>query len=195
MIALLITHFFALALPGADFILIIRTSLKNGFKNAVMVAFGISFGVFCWVVFVAFGLKKLLLSFPTLSNFLTIFSALYLFYLSFLILKTAGKTDLSQKTKSGKNYFLLGLITNLANPKAVFYFISIFSSYINQQNLTQISIITALIVLETLIFFIALGKIFSHEATIKLFYRYNKFVDYFCAFIFFVFANLILFGG
>lgn len=200
LLALMTTHFIALIVPGPDIFLILRTSLAHGFKQSVFACLGVGLGIVLWVFLTAFGLSTLFANFPFLRLVLMAFSFSYLFYLSFLLFKSAKAKATSEiDTSSDKNagarhFFTLGFLTNLSNPKAILYFASIFSSFVDKaQSLMQVGILVAVISIQSVLCFILLGKIFSIKKAREAFLSRQNLLDGICSAIFGFFAIVILY--
>ncbi|MCD8213728.1 MAG: LysE family transporter [Campylobacter sp.] len=198
--SIIITHFIALIVPGPDIFLILRTSLAHGFKQSIFACLGVGAGVFLWVVLTAFGLKSLFALFPLAKLVLMVFSVCYLGYLSFILFssslsKKEAKIDMkSEKQISAKRFFIIGFLTNLSNPKAILYFASIFSRFVDKtDSLLQIGILVAIICVESVLSFILVGKLFSAQKAREAFLKNQKILDGICATIFAIFALIILY--
>ena len=87
-----------------------------------------SLGILLWIVFSLTGLKILFDTFDFIQLILSTLGAMYLFYLAYSLLKNiSNEIHFTDSVKILKP-FLGGFLTNITNPKAVFYFGSIFSS-------------------------------------------------------------------
>ena len=178
-LTLAVTHFFVLIVPGPDILLILRTSLASGYKEAIAASLGVGCGIVIWIFLAVLGLNALFLAFPAIQILLMIASSLYLLYLGVGILrslKSGGSLNLKGKaTKGGlRKFFITGFFTNLSNPKAVLYFASVFSVFVSSlDSLWQ------------------LGKIFSAKRPREIFLNNQKILDAVCGAIFIVFALLI----
>ena len=137
-------HLLAVMSPGPDFALIIRQSLRHGRRISLITSIGIGFGilfhVFCCIV----GLIVITKKFSTLFDLIQISASLYFIYLgcqSILSIRTIDIEEKSNKnTISMVKAFILGLLTNILNLKAMFFFWSLFSSIIaNQTNIYLLS--------------------------------------------------------
>ena len=53
---LALAHFLALISPGVDFFIIINTTIKNGEKTGIIVAFGIAIANLVYIVLALFGI-------------------------------------------------------------------------------------------------------------------------------------------
>ncbi len=133
-LALMATHFIALIVPGPDIFLILRTSLAHGFKQSVYACLGVGVGIVIWVFLTAFGLKTLFSAFPFLQTLLMIFSFCYLFWLSFLLFKSAMKKNETkidakvQKDASPRHFFCARIFNKFIKSKGHFIFCEHFFS-------------------------------------------------------------------
>ena len=69
---LALAHFLALISPGVDFFIIINTTIKNGKKTGIIVAFGIAIANLVYIVLALFGIiiiKENLFIFNSLKKF------------------------------------------------------------------------------------------------------------------------------
>ncbi|WP_169763872.1 LysE family translocator [Campylobacter mucosalis] len=193
-------HLLALATPGPDVFLVLRTSLAHGFKYSIYACLGVGFGIVLWVILTAFGLKSLFLLFPFIKTTLMVFSVCYLGYLSFLLLRSSFSKKVEnfdtnyQKPLSTKHFFIVGFLTNLSNPKAILYFASIFSRFVSE-NASFYEVLTLVFVIsfESILAFILLGRIFSIKRARELFLNNQNKIDAVCGVIFALFAMLIFY--
>ncbi|MBR8462812.1 LysE family translocator [Campylobacter sp. faydin G-105] len=202
---LMATHFVAVITPGPDVFLVLRTSLAHGFKHSVFACIGVGIGIVLWVILTAFGLKTLFALFPSLQIILMIFSVCYLSYLSFLLFKSAKsaknrannaiKTNENDKSPtSAKQFLLIGLLTNLSNPKAILYFASIFSRFVEKTNsFLDVTILVSVISIESVFIFIAMGWLFSTKKAREKFLSNQHLLDGICSAIFGLFALIIFY--
>lgn len=188
---IIIIHFFGLILPGPDFFLISSYALREGIKSALKASLGVSFAVGIWIILSILGLGVVFHKFPFLQTILSSFGAFYLLYLSFKIYKNT-KIDKIKVQKTHIPAFFSGMITNLSNPKAIFYFASVFASFDFTQMQWMLVILVFTLILETIIYFSLISFIFSKAFMMKIYKNNAKVIDYSSAFIFFVFAVFIL---
>lgn len=198
MLPLLITiagiHFVALVTPGPDFFFVSQVAASQSRKDAFKAVLGIASGVFVWAGIALLGLHVLLQKVAWLQKGIMIAGGLYLSYLAFLLLRSAYKqhrresrpaasiSHLDPVTQTGtppkKHLFLKGLLTNLSNPKAVIYFGSVFSAFVGTGVSNEAKLwIFALIVIETIIWFLLVATIFALPAIQKGYRRSAKWID------------------
>ena len=124
---LALAHFLALISPGVDFFIIINTTIKNGEKTGIIVAFGIAIANLVYIVLALFGIiiiKENLFIF----NSLKILGCFYLLYISYHLFKSKKKNlfeniSKRKKTISLTSSFFKGFLSAILNPKNfIFYF-------------------------------------------------------------------------
>lgn len=123
----------ALALPGPDIFLILRLGVRER-RAAVLSAIGIMTGNMLWITVTVLGITALLSKFPSLLPIIQIFGVIVLGYLGIMSIK-GGIAQLrgneqGAKVLQSKNPWLLGMLTNLANPKALIFFTALLGQFI-----------------------------------------------------------------
>ncbi len=108
--------------PGPDFFLVTTLALGRGSHKALLAAAGITFGVGLWVVAAATGLGTVISTAPVVWDAIRFIGGGLLIYLGARALSAAirdgSRSPAAVPTKITAGPFLLGLATNLANPKA-----------------------------------------------------------------------------
>ena len=131
----MIIHFLAVISPGPDFIIVTSQSINYGRLNAIKTSIGISFGILIHIILSIFGVNYIFVNNTIFYDLVKYICFIYLFYfsLSLIFSKKKHNNILHNNNKSiYKNPFLIGFLTNLLNPKALVFFISIFSIFVNQ---------------------------------------------------------------
>ena len=131
-------HIVALMSPGPDFFFVSQTAVSRSRKEAMMGVLGIE--KMAW-----------------LHTLIMVGGGLYLCWMGYQMLRGALKKEAVsapapqvELAKSGRS-FLKGLLTNLANPKAIIYFGSVFSLFVGDNvGTTERWGIFALIIVETM---------------------------------------------
>ncbi|OCX42909.1 hypothetical protein A7X81_06755 [Campylobacter ornithocola] len=191
---ILIVHFFGLILPGPDFFLVSSYALRDGIKNALKASLGVSLAMSVWIILSILGLSAIFHQFPFLQTILSSFGAFYLLYLACGIYKNTKMGNLKVQ-KTHISAFLSGMITNLSNPKVIFYFASVFASFDFTQMRWMLIVLIFVLFLETIIYFSLVSLLFSKSFMVRIYQNNIKLVDYLSAFIFFTFAMFILSGN
>ncbi len=128
-------HLFAVVSPGPDFIIIVKQCNSSGRKFALFTSFGISLGILFHISYCILGIS-IIQDNIFFMNLVKVLGGLYLFYIgcsSFLKVNKINSSKIDEKVDQTNylNSFLLGFITNVFNPKATLFFISLFSLFIN----------------------------------------------------------------
>ena len=131
---------FAIVSPGADLAMVMRQSLVQGRRAAVITSFGIGAALMVHVTYTILGLGLIISQSIYLFNIVKWCGVAYLVYIGIKALR-AGKADLSAEAvkaggevkveQSALRAFGLGFLANALNPKAVFFFLSIFSTVVS----------------------------------------------------------------
>ena len=130
------SHFLALLLPGADFFLIVRLATRSGWRACLPLCTGIAFGNAGYILLAFTGLQVLQKT-PALLWGIQTLGAVYLLYLSFLLLRPSSAQSLqaimpSQLYAAPKRQFGMGLFSALFNPKNGLFYMSL-ASVLGQQ--------------------------------------------------------------
>lgn len=143
--------------PGPSFVMVARTAVGSGRVNGLAAAVGMGIGGAVFAVAALVGLQAVLVSVPALYVALKIGGGIYLLYLGVLIWRGA-KQPLTAQAAPGDGggggalrSLLLGLGTQLSNPKAAIVYASVFAAFLPDGAALAVGIaITALVfVIET----------------------------------------------
>tara|TARA_B110000438_G_C15797202_1_gene643389 strand:+ start:89 stop:721 length:633 start_codon:yes stop_codon:yes gene_type:complete len=133
-ITIAIVHFFAVISPGPDFTVVTKQSFLYGRKMAIFTSIGIGCGILIHMLYCIIGFGVLLASNQVLYNLLKYIGAFYLLYIGISTFKST-KSQIKKTTNAGqygiKKSFILGFVTNVFNPKATLFFLSLFAIAIN----------------------------------------------------------------
>lgn len=132
-VALLVAWLAAIALPGPDIFLLLRLGVRSR-RAAVLAALGIMTGNLIWVTVTVLGLTAVLRAFPMILPVMQLIGVVVLSYLGVQSMRS-GISQLRGKPheavgREAKNPWLLGVVTNLANPKAIIFFTALLSQFI-----------------------------------------------------------------
>lgn len=137
--SLMAIFFFAIVSPGADLAMVIRQSIVQGRRAAMVTSFGIGASLMFHVTYTILGLGLIISQSIYLFNIVKWCGVAYLVYIGIKALR-AGRTELPAETadavgagerQSLSRAFGLGFLANALNPKAVFFFLSIFSTVVS----------------------------------------------------------------
>lgn len=179
-----LVHIIALMSPGPDFFFVSQTAVSRSRKEALMGVLGITCGVMVWAGVALLGLHLIIEKMAWLHTIIMVGGGLYLCWMGYQMLSGAlKKSDAPapepqvELARSGRS-FLKGLLTNLANPKAIIYFGSVFSLFVGDNVGTgERWGIFLLIVLETLTWFTVVASLFALPAMRRGYQRMAKWID------------------
>lgn len=165
----------ALISPGPDFAIIVRNSLIYSRKIALFTALGIALGILVHVSYTLLGAGILIAETPWVFTFFKYIGAGYLLYIGYKGLR-AKKHSLdfgsltSKKDMSALAALRSGFLTNALNPKAMLFFISLFSVVVSPDTPFIIMLLYAVIIFaSTLIWFSCVAFFLSGKRTREYF--------------------------
>ena len=117
----------ALASPGPAFIAMMRTAFAQGRAAALRCGLGLACAAVCWTGLALAGMSAIFALVPWAYAALKLLGAAYLIWLAVAMWRGAHR-PVTQDAPRGLSGFRLGLVTNFANPKAVFFIAAIFAT-------------------------------------------------------------------
>lgn len=126
----------AVLLPGPDIIFVMSKSVNRGAITGIYAALGIATGLVIHVTLAATGLSAIL--FASESAFMAVkyLGAAYILYLAYKILtdKSTGYDIIppAKKRASNRQTYVQGVLTNLLNPKAALFFMSLLPQFVDR---------------------------------------------------------------
>lgn len=190
-------HFIAQLSPGPDVLLIARSAASTTRANTLKIIAGISAGIVVWVVLTLAGFTVLIDQFPWIQQVLMIVGGAFLARMGWAMLK-GGLQAFKQCHETSddqivmnepKNYFTLGLLTNLSNPKTLIYFSSVFSLALSSSASDYLkSQLAVIIPLQTFLTFALLMLLISQPKIKVLYQRAGNYIDLISGVLFLIFA-------
>jgi RhtB (resistance to homoserine/threonine) family protein len=176
---------FAIVSPGADLAMVMRQSLMHGRREAIITSFGIGTALMMHVTYTVLGLGLIISKSIYLFNIVKWCGVAYLVYIGIKALR-AGTTkidiDMSaqdqQRKQSALKAFSLGFAANALNPKAVFFFLSIFSTVVSLHTPTEVKLGYGVVMATALIsWFIGVSLFMTTPKMRAVFSRASKWID------------------
>lgn len=126
-------HLLAVMSPGPDFAMVSRQTLAHGRAAGLRTAWGIATGIVFHLGYALFGLGWLLQAYPLLLELLRYAGAGFLIWMGSRALRSAppsasAPVAASETKAPARHDFLIGLSTNLLNPKATLFFVALCSA-------------------------------------------------------------------
>lgn len=179
-----LVHFVALLSPGPDFFFVSQTAVSRSRKEAMMGVLGITAGVMIWACVALLGLNLILQKMAWLHSIIMVGGGLYLCWMGYQMLRGALKKETSAadapkvELAAGGRSFMKGLLTNLANPKAIIYFGSVFSLFVGDSvGASARWGIFVLIAVETFAWFTLVASLFALPTMRRVYQRMAKWID------------------
>lgn len=132
-----LAHFLALLSPGPDFVLIVKSAIKNDSKDAIGVALGITFANAVYIGLCLIGVGSILATSAPIMITLKTIGGLFLMYLGIQALRARkdayDQFQVAQSAHSNipKTTFLkeftAGFLSGIFNPKNLLFYLSLFT--------------------------------------------------------------------
>ncbi|WEX88954.1 LysE family translocator [Sinorhizobium garamanticum] len=176
---------FAIVSPGADLAMVIRQSLVHGRRQAIITSFGIGTSLMFHVTYTILGLGLIISQSIYLFNIVKWCGVAYLVYIGIKALR-AGQTEIAVdagevragREQSAAKAFGLGFAANALNPKAVFFFLSIFSTVVSAHTPMMVKFGYGLVMASCLIlWFIGVSLFMTTPRMRAAFTRASKWID------------------
>lgn len=122
--------------PGPDFAVVLRHSIAHGRQAAIITAAGIATAILVHGTYTVLGLGLIVAGSPELFTVLKFAGAAYLVWLGFSALRAPpprppeGLTGAGRHTIGARRAYAVGFLTNLLNPKAMIFFVSLFTTLV-----------------------------------------------------------------
>jgi threonine/homoserine/homoserine lactone efflux protein len=130
--------------PGPNMIYLISRSLSQGPVAGLVSLGGVALGFVFYILCAAFGITALVLAVPYAYDALRFGGALYLLWLAWQAVRPGGRSPFQVRQlpkDSARKLFMMGLMTNLLNPKVAVMYLSLLPQFISPEHgsvLTQL---------------------------------------------------------
>jgi len=125
---------FGMALtPGPNMIYLVSRSISQGRAAGLISLGGVALGYVFYMLCAAFGITALMFAVPYAYEALKFAGALYLLHLAWQAVKPGGRSPFQVKElpqDTPRKLFLMGLVTNLLNPKLAMIYISLLPQFV-----------------------------------------------------------------
>jgi threonine/homoserine/homoserine lactone efflux protein len=120
--------------PGPNMIYLVSRSISQGTRAGLISLGGVAAGFVVYMLCAAFGITALLMTVPYAYDALRITGAAYLLYLAWQAVRPGGRSPLQVRdlpADGPRKLFLMGLLTNLLNPKIAVLYLSLLPQFID----------------------------------------------------------------
>jgi RhtB (resistance to homoserine/threonine) family protein len=178
-------HLVALVSPGPDFVVACRNSLLYSRTIGIYTTVGFGIGICVHISYAAFGLSWLIANNELIFTVIQYLGAFYLMFIGIQSLRSF-RSQIGQETATASSRISpfravrIGFITNVLNPKATLFFLSLFSTMLTPTvgELTLV-VIAVLLVVTTILWFSLVALLISHPRFTTTLKRYEKTIQQF----------------
>ncbi|WP_072687216.1 LysE family translocator [Rhodococcus marinonascens] len=125
--------------PGPNMLYLVSRSITQGRRAGLISLAGVAFGFLCYLAAAILGISALFSAVPQAYTALKLVGACYLGWLAWQALKPGGTAifarDQSEhgavRTDSSRKLFLMGLTTNLLNPKIAILYLALIPQFVH----------------------------------------------------------------
>jgi threonine/homoserine/homoserine lactone efflux protein len=179
----LLIDFLAILSPGPDFFMVIRNSMSGSLKTGIYTTIGISLGSMIVFSLGIFGVGAIVANSKLLFNIIKIAGSLYLAYLGLKSLWARTyivepQLAYAEREKNPSQYFRIGLVCNLTNPKALM-FITALSTYVAEHGNPYFDGIVIIVgsTVATFLWFVLVSMLFSRMRIRQIFYKKQRIIN------------------
>ena len=196
-----LVHLLALASPGPDFLFVSQTAASRSRAQAMAGVLGITLGIAVWAALALLGLHVLLHRLAWLQRTVAVAGGAYLLWMGWQLLRAAWRPSAAAAggavplPSSAWRSLRAGLLTNLANPKAVVYFASVFSALVGP-DVTAVTRgqLWLLVSVESLAWFALVATLFALPPMRRAYLRKARVIDGLAGGVFVLFGLQLLLG-
>ncbi|MDC4323515.1 LysE family translocator [Acinetobacter baumannii] len=183
-LTLALIHFMAVILPGPDFVITVRQSVRYGYLIGCLTAIGIGVGISVHVFYTLVGIGFLIQQSEWLMSFIRTAGAAYLVYLGWQCLRSQpnpnieinGQTD--SDTPSLLKAFTIGFLTNALNPKATIFFLAIFTTIVSTTTPMKVQVFYGVwMCMVNAIWFMVVSVLFAQPIVRKRFLEFGVYFE------------------
>ncbi len=166
--------------PGPDFAMVLRQSIIHGRKTAIFTSLGIASAILIHGVYTILGLGLIIANSAILFQIVKYIGAAYLLWLGISAIlaptpKPAKNLIKDNNKISAKKSFSIGFLTNLLNPKAMLFFISLFTLVVSVDTGVKFQAIYVLSMSIVLfLWFLLVSLFFTTKKISNGFYKMGK---------------------
>ncbi|WP_414162516.1 LysE family translocator (plasmid) [Salmonella enterica subsp. enterica serovar Strathcona] len=123
--------------PGPNMIYLVSRSITQGRIAGLISLSGVALGFVFYMICATFGLTALFMAVPYAYDTVRIAGAMYLLWLAWQAIRPGGKSSFQVSglpKETPKKLFMMGLLTNLLNPKVAIIYLSLLPQFITPEH-------------------------------------------------------------
>ncbi|MGF1872729.1 LysE family transporter [Photobacterium indicum] len=205
LLTLVTVHVIALMSPGPDFALVVQNAGRYGRQTGIAIALGLSLGILLHSILSLTGASLLIHQQPTLFALLQAAGGSYLLWLGIgavrsvltPIFRPTAHTETAAAPKriiaNSKQALVKGFTTNILNPKALVFFISLLSTIV-PVDMSISGKITAIAILwiTSFLWFAMLAWLLTGKRLQQKIQQWTPYIDGICGVLFVTIGSMIL---
>jgi RhtB (resistance to homoserine/threonine) family protein len=180
-----LVHLLAVMSPGPDFIMTMRNSLVYSRRTGMYSAIGLGLGILVHVTYCMAGIALVISQSIVLFSVIKYLGAAYLIYIGIQSLRAKSNKDGAAAKLPAETQDLTklqairsGFMTNVLNPKATLFFLSLFTLVIQPGTPMAVKMIMgAEMVLATMAWFMLVAVLVSHRSVKKHMSKIQHYVE------------------
>ncbi|OOE88472.1 MULTISPECIES: LysE family translocator [Salinivibrio] len=194
-------HMIALLSPGPDFALVLQNATRYGRATGLAIALGLSLSILAHTILSITGISLLVHQHPQLFMWVQVAGGSVLMYLGLSAIKglLAATTAPVQTANDApavrgqKQAFWKGVLTNLFNPKALVFFISLMSTLVPaSMSASGKAMAVAVVFLLSLGWFSSLAWLLSGSRVQQVLTKVAPVIDGLCALLFLLLGGAVV---
>lgn len=197
MILMITAYMLGVMSPGPDFVMIVRNSASSTRTTGLLTALGLATGIFVHNTYSILGFGLFLKQYPIILQVVKYIGASYLGYIAYQCFRVRKPTKSHKEETSGIalthwQAFRMGFITDVSNPNAAFFIISLFAGIANIP-MSHLLICSVLLAFLTFVWYGFVAVSLTHPPLQEKFIGYKHWINWVagCFLIFFA-LRLIL---
>ena len=174
-----LVHLLAVISPGPDFVMACRNALLYSRKTGIWTAVGFGLGIAVHISYALFGLAWVVAQSVILFSVIKYLGAAYLIFIgvqSFLSKTKTLEPGVASKQKDIPPLVAIrmGFVTNVLNPKATLFFLSLFTMVVGPDvSVFEMTIISIILIGVTVLWFSLVAVIMTQKKIRQTFERYQ----------------------
>ncbi|MGF1732721.1 LysE family translocator [Photobacterium kasasachensis] len=204
-VTLLTVHVIALLSPGPDFALVVQNAGRYGRQTGITIALGLSLGILLHSILSITGASLLIREQPALFAMLQAAGGGYLLWLGIGATKSAlellwrkneshaSPSPAQQLIGNRKQALAKGFTTNILNPKALVFFLSLLSTLVPaDMSVAGKATAISLLWLTSFLWFATLAWLLTGQRLQQKIQQWTPFIDGLCGLLFVSIGSMIL---
>ncbi len=169
--------------PGPDFVMTVRNSLCYSRRAGIFTSLGISLGLGVHLIYCAAGVGYIISKSIVLFSIIKWLGVVYLIYMGIGSLLAKGSKLEVTGERTGPDLsrlqaFKMGFLTNVLNPKATLFFLSLFTFVIGNSTPVYVILTISFIILATAFVWFTIVSVFLAQQNVqRVFLKYEKSIN------------------